>query len=170
MAVKRICGTCLYYQPHKPDNNQCKKCGDRPERPNWAIRQMFCTICGTEMVYLQHEFLKCTTCGSEFWPFVDREDVSETIRQEFELNLPCARSMEVSSPVIGVKTKVGGGSKSKSRGNKKQLMQKPSLAAVNNALINSKNPKPAKPYVPQAERPPRGRPKKSIDKISESSL
>lgn len=138
--MKRICGNCLYWSPKHP----CLRCEHNDSgRPLWKPRDMSCTVCSAPMDWMQHEFLRCPDCGSEFWPFANEPNMKTFIRQEFEKNLACARVKEVSNPMIHVKGNKSSGSKSK-RAKPKNLMQKPSQKAIYDILSAQKPEKAPK--------------------------
>ena len=99
-------------------------------------RDAKCQMCGTEMIYHKYEFLRCPDCGSEFWPFVGQGSVKETIREEFEKDLPCDRNTEVSAGVIHVKAKTAGSKSGKVKNDNKQRLAKPTTTELYKKLTS----------------------------------
>jgi hypothetical protein len=141
--IKRVCGNCWYWNPNKPETAICKKCGEtanNTSRKYFFPREMVCQVCDEPMVgHCKEKFFNCEYCGTETHPFFKNTNDQKAIRQEFEKQLPCERSKDVSKGMIHVKSRVNGGSKSKSSGNKKQLLQKPSTTAKYKELASSPN-------------------------------
>lgn len=138
--MQRKCGNCIYWSANHQEHVKCKKCGEG--RNNFVPRDMKCPVpsCQSSMIYYAKDvYLSCPDCGTEIWPFHMEKSDSKTIRQEFEKHLPCDRSPEVSAGIIGVSSKVKGGSKSKSKA-KKQPLKKKSTTQLYNELSASNGP------------------------------
>lgn len=102
--------------------------------------RIFCGFCGAEKVRDKHGYYTCPGCGSETTP--PDKTTAKMIRREFSVQLPCDRSLQVSNEFIHVKSKSSGGSKSKGRSDKKQLLQRPSTTELYKQLCNRPAPKP----------------------------
>ena len=123
--MQRQCGNCIYWSVNHQEHAKCKRCGEG--RNNFVPRDMRCPVpsCQSVMLYYAKEaYLSCPDCGTEIWPFHMEKSDSKTIRQEFEKQLPCDRSPEVSVGVIGVSGNAKGWTKSKSKTKKKPLNKK----------------------------------------------
>lgn len=127
--LQRICGNCVYWTTNmKQEPAICKKCGNYGDRKNFIPRDMKCPMCDASMIYNKRDaFLRCPDCGSEFWPFVDGGTTKDCVREEFEQNLPCARTKDIGRGMHHVKSKSSG---SKSSSVKKTVSKKKSTTAL----------------------------------------
>ncbi len=119
------------------------------EKP-WPCLKCFATHgIVVQMEVITEDFCKCPRCGTEVW--YDYEEPPD----EEEFGIVVDNTPAVQYSILGGSAKPGGGSKSKSRRNKKLLMRKPTIAQINQALASG-------PSLPQKRK--KGRPKKNIDK------
>jgi primosomal protein N' len=94
-------------------------------------------MCGAGMVYNKRDaFLRCPDCGSEFWPFVGGGTTKDVVREEFEKDLPCARTKDVGRGMHHVKSKK---SSSKSSSGRKPESKKKSTTAIYKELASQPN-------------------------------
>lgn len=90
------------------------------ERPKLLTNK--CNYCGETLIPDKYDFYICTGCGGQLVPPSDsKREVKKQIAEAMQ---------NVSTPIIKVHSKVCGGSKSKSSGDKKMKMQRPSTTEL----------------------------------------
>jgi len=130
MTMNKSCGKCIYWSANHAEHKKCKDCKEL--RNNFVPRDMLCPVpsCQSSMIYYKKDaYLCCPDCGTEIWPFNSEKSDSKSIREEFEKQLPCDRSKDISKSMLKVNSKIPSGSKTKGS-SKKQLMQKPSATEL----------------------------------------
>lgn len=133
--IKRVCGNCWYWNPNKPEPKKCNGCGEL--RNNFYPRELTCPVCDSNMILYEFEYAKCPDCGTRVDPFFDKVREGDSIREEFEKQLPCQRNTDKThGTLVTTHSKLNGGSKSK--GSKKPAKKK-STTQTYNELAASRN-------------------------------
>lgn len=110
-----------------------------------------CLKCLVIMEPIDDDHCKCPICKTEVWYSYQEEMSDDDVR---EIMQPVsAKGYNPDFSILGGPPILGGGSKSKGKSNKKQLMSKPSTTELFNKLANTKNKISKSP----------GRPRKNVD-------
>ena len=139
--IKRVCGNCWYWNPNKPEPKKCKGCGEL--RNNFYPRELTCSVCGEQMIMYEFEYAICDGCGTRTDPFYKKVREDDSIREEFEKQLPCQRNTDKThGTLVTVHSKLNGGSKTK--GSKKPVKKKSTTQTYNELAASGNKIKYAK--------------------------